>query len=116
MDQDETATTHAHLKQLLLQQIKSQEKTQEILKEIFRRISLIYIILSAVIIIGIMFLIYVNNQPGSKANVALKEVESLNTRISLQRQYIEIDRKDLETVRKEFQELRDSVKRIKNER
>lgn len=95
MDQDENAAAHTHLKQMLLQQIESQERTQKILKRIFRRISVIYISISAVIIIGIMFLIYIISRPESKASKLLKEVDSLNTRISLQREYINMNTKEI---------------------
>jgi hypothetical protein len=105
MDTDENAAAHAHLKQMLLQQIESQERTQKILRRIFRRISIIYISIAAVVIIGIMFLIYITSKPESKANAALKEMEALNTRITLQRQYIEMDRKDLERTRNAVNKL-----------
>jgi hypothetical protein len=90
---------------MLLQQIESQERTQKILKRIFRRISIIYISIAAVVIIGIMFLIYIESRPDSKASVALKEMENLNTRITMQRMYIEMDRKDLEKTREEVNKL-----------
>lgn len=114
MDTDENARAHAHLKEILLQQIESQEKGQVILKKIFRRISIIYISISAVMIIGIMFLIYIISRPESRANTAMKEVDALNTRISLQRQYIEIDRKELESQKVELLQIRktqDSIKK-----
>lgn len=105
MEMGENEIAHQHLKQLLLQQIESQERTQKILKRIFKRISLIYILISSVIILGIMFLIYVEGRPESKASVALEEMEALNTRITLQRQYIEMDRKDLEKTREAVNKL-----------
>lgn len=95
MEADENAKAHAHLKQMLLQQIESQERTQKILKRIFRRISVIYVSISAVIIIGIMFLIYIISRPESKTNKLLREVDSLNTRISLQREYINMNSKEI---------------------
>lgn len=113
MESDENERAHAHLKQILLQQIESQERTQKILKRIFRRISIIYISIAAVVIIGIMFLIYIESRPDSKAGIALKEMENLNTRITMQRQYIEMDRKDLENTRDAVNKLikiQDSIK------
>ena len=114
MEIDENAAAHAHLKQMLLQQIESQERTQKILKRIFRRISLIYISISAVIIVGIMFLIYINSRPESLAKQAIRDMNSLNTRISLQREYIEMDRKELEAQRNDLTELKmiqDSIRK-----
>lgn len=102
---DENSRAYAHLKEMILKQTESEEQTQKILKKIFNRISMIYVSLSAVIIIGLMFLIYITSRPESKASTALKEMEALNTRISLQRQYIEMDRKDLEITRNAVNEL-----------
>ena len=96
---------HTHLKQIMLQEIMAQEQTQKILRKVFRRISVLYFIVAAVVVIGLMLLIYITSRPESKASVALKEMEALNTRISLQRQYIEIDRKDLEKTRNAVRQL-----------
>jgi hypothetical protein len=102
---DENERAHATLKMMLLQQIAAEDQTQKILRKIFRRISLIYVVFSAIIILSLTFLIYTTNKPESKASVALKEMEALNTRITLQRQYIEIDRKDLEKTREAVNKL-----------
>ena len=96
---------HTHLKQIMLQEINAQEQTQKILRKVFRRISVLYFIVAAVVVVGLMFLIYINSRPESKANEALKEMEALNTRITLQRQYIEMDREDLEKTRNSVKEL-----------
>jgi hypothetical protein len=104
-DKNENERAHAALKMMVMQQIASQEATQDILKSIFRKIRLIYIIISAVILICIVFLIYVESLPNSKASVALKEMENLNTRITMQRMYIEMDRKDLEKTREAVNKL-----------
>lgn len=96
---------HTHLKQIMLQEINAQEQTQKILRKVFRRISVLYFIVAAVVVVGLMFLIYINSRPESKANEALKEMEALNTRIALQRQYIEMDREDLEKTRNSIKEL-----------
>lgn len=96
---DENERAHATLKMMLLQQIAAEDQTQKILRKIFSRISIIYVVFSAIIILSLTFLIYIINKPESKANVALKEMNALNTRITLQREYIEMDRKDLENTR-----------------
>lgn len=114
METDDNVSANAHLKQLLLDQIMIQGKGNILFKKILRRISIIYFSLSAVILIGIMFIIYIVSKPDSRANIAIKQMDALNTRISVQRQFIEIDRQDLEKTRKEVDKLikvQDSLKK-----
>lgn len=123
MDKDENAHAHAQLKQIILQEIKAQEDTQSILKRIFKRITIIYIFVSVVMIIGLAIIVYLIIQPTSKTSKALKEVEKvsadihdLNTRMTMQRQYIEMDNSELGKIWENIIMLRkvqDSIKQNK---
>ncbi|HEY8690572.1 MAG TPA: hypothetical protein VIM07_15150 [Chitinophagaceae bacterium] len=112
----ETVNTIEHLKETLLLQIKSQEQVKVLFKKILTRITIIYISISVAILIGVMFIIYTLNKPESIAKNALREMEALNTRISIQREFIEMDRNDLEHTRQDVNNLikiQDSLKRKK---
>ena len=123
MDKDENAHAHAQLKQIILQEIKAQEDTQSILKRIFKRITIIYIFVSVVMIIGIAIIVYLIIQPTSKTSKALKQIEvlntdihDLNTRITMQRQYIEMDNSELGKIWENIimlREVQDSIKQDK---
>jgi hypothetical protein len=99
---DDKAVANSHLKQLLLQQINSQERVNARYGKILRRITYIYCVLSLAILGGLMFVIYSINKPESKIYELMKEVSGLETRTTLQRQYIEIDKNTLDSIEKEL--------------
>jgi len=109
MEMDENATAHTHLKQLLLQQIESQEKVSVRYQKILKRMAYISFALYIAILVGVFFIIYSINKPETQINILRKEVKGLETRTSLQREYIEMDKKDLDSIHN----LIDSLKKRK---
>lgn len=97
MEQDKE--TMEYLKDLILQQIKSQEETTKFFKKILRRLSLFSIVIAFVILSGIGYIIYTENKPHSLVNEALKTAKDLETRIRLQRDYINMNTKDIDTLK-----------------
>lgn len=95
-----------YLKQLILQQIKSQEEANKSFKKILHRLTCFFVVVAFSILIGIAFIIYTENKPHSIVNEALKTAKDLETRISLQRQYINMNTKDID-------DLKDSTKKGK---
>lgn len=97
MKEDNTNTI-IHLKEILLEQIKGQERVQLLFKKILRRITIVTIGLSFSILGGIIFIIYTENKPQSAINKALKSIEGLETRIRLQRTYINMNTEKLQDI------------------
>ena len=95
MEQQTDNETMEYLKALILQQIKSQEEANKSFKKILRRITVFSVIMFAVLVMMISDIIYVQNRPESKVNEALKTAKDLETRISLQRDYININSNDI---------------------
>lgn len=102
--------TMEYLKQLIQQQIEKQEETNNLFKEllknnrkVIRRITLVFFAVAAMLLGGIIFIIYTENKPQSVLNTTLKAAKDLETRISLQREYIDMNTK-------EIHDLKDSSK------
>lgn len=108
MEMDENAAAHAHLKQLLLQQIEGQERVSARYAKILKRLTYLLLTLSFAILGGLYFIIYSINKPDTQINALRKEVKGLRT--ALQRQYIEIDKNDLDLIQKDVNTLIDSIK------
>lgn len=106
METDENAAAHAHLKLLLLQQFESQEKVSAKYAKILKRITYISFALSISILGGVFFIIYSINKPETQINSLKNDIRWLETRTSLLRQYIDIDKNDLDSIHK----LIDSIK------
>lgn len=111
MEMDENAAAHAHLKQLLLQQIEGQERVSARYAKILKRLTYLLLTLSFAILGGIYFIIYSINKPDTQINALRKEVKGLEVRTALQRQYIEIDKNDLDLIQKDVNTLIDSIKK-----
>lgn len=97
MELDETSGL-VHLKGLLLQQIESQEKVNARYAKILRRIAYISITLFISTLCGIFFIIYSINKPESRTNALIEEVNGLEVRTSLLRDYIDIDKKEIDLI------------------
>lgn len=100
-----------YLKLLIQQQIKSQDETNAMFREILKnnkkaeKKNTIALILVAILILGgLLFIIYTENKPQSVLKTTLKAAQDLETRISLQRQYIDMNTKNI-------QDLSDSIKK-----
>lgn len=100
-----------YLKQLIQQQIKSQDETNKLFRELLnnnnkvrRRITLVLFAVAVMILGGIAFIIYTENKPQSALNETLKAAKDLEVRISLQRQYINMNTQDIHN-------LSDSIKK-----
>lgn len=105
MQVDENAVAHAHLRELILQQIETQEKVSSRYAKILRRITYISFALSIAILGGIGFTIYSVNKPESKINALMEQVRGLEVRTSLQREYIEMDKNTLDSIQEQLNKL-----------
>lgn len=117
MEMDDNAKAHAHLKDLLLQQIEIhskqievQEKVSVRYKKILKRITVISILLSIAILGGICFIIYSVSKPESKINSLMKQVHGLEIRTSLQREYIDMDKSTLDSIQDKLNKLSNGKK------
>lgn len=119
IDLDNNSIAHAHLRELILQQIDTEEKRREsqdrntkLFKRILHRISIIHISLCVLILLGVIILIYIVSQPESKTNTVLKEIESLNSRITIQRVAVDIDKQRIKEDSIHLENIRSQVKNI----
>lgn len=127
---DSNTLAHIHLKQLLLEHIEGQEKIIEqqernykMYKKIWTRVGALQVSLWAVTLMGIALLIYIVTRPESKANMAIKKLDDINSRITIQRVSIEMDKEriredsiHLENIRSEVKNIakaQDSIKKLK---
>lgn len=95
-----------YLKELIRNHIKSEEEANRSFKKILRRITMACTIGCVVIIAEVGVIIHIENQPYSKLNEVLKATKDLETRISLQREYINMNTKDIQDIN----EVKDSAK------
>ncbi len=110
MELDENAAAHAHLKEILLQQIESQEKVGRRYAKILRRIAYISIALSFSILGGIYFIIYTVNKPETRINTLMDEVNGFEIRTSLLRDYIDMDKNELDSIHNLIDSMKIKVK------
>lgn len=87
-----------YLKQLIMDEIEAQNKASIKYSKILRRLSvllfgILFLLVSIMFAFG--YVIYLENQPQSEVNKALKSIQGLETRISLQREYINLNTEKL---------------------
>lgn len=82
-----------------------QEAIFSLFNKILRRLSVIFLTMSATLILGIIYIIYIVKQPISKTEMAMKQVEEMSYNIVMQRKFIEMNRDDINLLMK----LRDSI-------
>lgn len=92
------SNTVEYLKQLIIAEIEAQNRASVYYQKILRRISiLLFFVL--LLVIGMAFtlgyIVYLEKQPQSEVNKALKAIQGIETRIGLQREYINLNTEKL---------------------
>lgn len=82
-----------------------QEAIFSLFNKILRRLSVIFLTMSATLILGIIYIIYIVKQPISKTEAAMRQVQEMSYNIVMQRKFIEMNRDDINLLMK----LRDSI-------
>lgn len=107
---DENSIAQAHLKQIILEQINIQQKNTKLYNTILRRIAIISIVLLVLIAMVAASLFYTINKPESRINSLTENIQELETKVKIQRIYIDLDKQKLDSVTKSV----DSIKSLIN--
>lgn len=114
MEDNKSKATVELLRETLLQDIHLQEQVRNLFRKIIKRLSIIFIAMSISVLIGIIIIIYIVVQPGSATGVAMKQVEELNKDLMTESKFIQFEREDVATARKQLDgmlKVQDSIKR-----
>lgn len=90
--------TVEYLKQLIISELEAHNTASVKYAKILRRLSILLLVCMLLLIglvISFGYVIYLENQPQSEVNKALKSIQGLETRISLQREYINLNTEKL---------------------